>query len=166
MSKRNQSPENVKSSSNKKFGWWRKVTAAAALWLALTACDDMPNNEIRLNPEDQSARFKIEYQYSMWSAGYDIVDYDITVSKQWDTYMWLINEKNGWKSKKTTIESDNVDEVFDGISRALDSDQIKDETTFNKNKKINFVEKEYKDKIINAENSSNIDEIKIKYKSE
>lgn len=166
MSKRNRSPENIKSNNNKKSGGWKKVTTAAALWLALTACDNISNDEIIFNPENQSARFKVEYQYYRWSQQWDIVDYDISVSKQWDTYMWLIKEIDGWKSKKTTVEADNVDEVFDGISRALDNYQIKDETAFKKDKKVNFVKKEFKDKVLNADNSSQIDEITIKYKSE
>jgi len=31
MSKRNRSPENIKSNNNKKSGGWKKVTTAAAL---------------------------------------------------------------------------------------------------------------------------------------
>lgn len=143
----------------------RTTTTAAAL-LAAVGCDNMPNDEIRLNPGDLSARFKVEYQYSLWSAGYDIVDYDIMVRKQWNIYMWLINEKNWWHSNKTSFESDNVDDVFKKISNALDNDQIKEETAHNKDEKVKFVENEYKDKILNAENSSKLWEIKIKYKSE
>lgn len=168
MIKKNKSPE--KSSQQRESrSWiksWIKTTTTAAAILAAVGCDNIPNDEIRLNPGDQSARFKIEYQYSLWSAGYEIVDYDIVVRKQWDTYMWLINEKNWWHSRKTSVESDNVDDVFSKISNALDNDQIKDETTHNKNEKVRFVEKEYKDKIVNAENSANISEIKITYKSE
>ena len=111
------------------------------------------------------ARGKLKRNKELIYVG-DIVDYDISVSKQWDTYMWLIKEIDGWKSKKTTVEADNVDEVFDGISRALDNYQIKDETAFKKDKKVNFVKKEFKDKVLNADNSSQIDKITIKYKSE
>jgi hypothetical protein len=55
---------------------------AAALALSMSACD-MPNNEVRLNPEDQSAKFKIEYQYYRWASDIRIVDYDIIVCKEW-----------------------------------------------------------------------------------
>ena len=144
----------------------RKAATTIALASTLAACDNMPNDEIRLNPENQSARFKVEYQYSEWSAWYNIFNYDITISKHWDTYMWLINEKNWWNSKKTSIESDSVDWVFDEISRALDSDQITENTANRKDKKVNFVKNEYKNKILNAENSSQTWEIKIKYKAE
>ena len=168
MSKNTNSTEKSKSQqeNHPKFKWLRKVATTVALASTLTACDNMPNNEVRLNPEDQSARFKIEYQYSEWSAGYSIVDYDITVSKQGDTYMWLINQKSWLHSKKTSIESDNVDGVFDEISRMLDNEQIKEETAYKKDKKVNFVKNEYKNKILNTENSSQSWEIKIKYKPE
>lgn len=166
MSKNTNSSENSKLQQEKypKFKWLRKTATTIALASALTACDNMQNDEIRLNPEDQSARFKVEYQYSEWSAWYNIFDYDITISKQWDTYMWLINQKNWRNSKKISIESDSVDEVFDEISKALESDQITESTANKKDNKVNFVKNEYK-KILNAENSSQIWEIKIKYKT-
>lgn len=168
MKKRNASPEKSTSQKENRSGIKSRIrtTTTAAALLAAVGCDNIPNDEIRLNPEDNSARFNIEYQYSLWSAWYDIVDYDITIRKEWDTYMWLINEKNGWHRNKTEFESDNVDDVFNEISNALDNNQIKEETTRNKNKKVNFVKKEYEDKILNTDNSSQIWEIKIKYKSE
>lgn len=169
MSKKSNSSEissYQQQENHPKFRWLRKTATTIALASTLTACDNMPNNEVRLNPEDQSARFKIEYQYSEWSAGYNIVDYDITVSKQGDTYMWLINQKNGWNRKKTSIESDSVDGVFDEISKMLDNEQIKEETAYKKDKKVNFVKNEYKNKILNTENSPQSWEIKIKYKPE
>ena len=159
-----------KSSSQKenhpKFKRLKKVATTFALASTLTACDNMPNDEVRLNPEEQSARFKIEYQYSEWSAGYNIVDYDITVSKQGDIYMWLINQKNGRNRKKTSIESDSVDSIFDEISKMLDNEQIKEETAYNKDKKVKFVKEKYKNNVSNSENSAETWEIKIKYKPE
>jgi hypothetical protein len=138
---------------------------AAALALSMSACD-MPNNEVRLNPEDQSAKFKIEYQYYRWASDIRIVDYDIIVCKEWDNYVGLINEKDGWSGEEISIKSDNVDAVFDEISRKLDKEGITDETSERKDAKVNFVREEYKSKVINAKNSDQKWEIKIKYKPE
>ena len=75
--------------------------------------------------------------------------------------MWLINQKSGWNKKHTSVESDNLDQIFDEISRALDSEQITDNTTHKKDKKVEFVKNEYKTKVLNAENSNQTWEIKI-----
>ncbi len=145
---------------------WRKVITTAALATTLTACDNMKNNDIILNPAEQSAKFKIEYQYSEWSAGGRIVDYDIVVSKNWDTYMGLIKEKDWWRSNKTTVESDNVDEVFDEITRKLDNEQITERTTKKKDHKINYVRNAFKENILDSDIATQTEEIKIKYKPE
>ena len=144
----------------------KQVATTIALATTLVACDNMKNNDIILDPAEQSAKFKIEYQYSEWSAGGRIVDYDVVVSKNWDTYMGLIKEKDWWKSNKTTIESDNIDEVFDEITRKLDSDQITENTTKKKNDKINFVKNAFKENILDSNIATKSEEIKIKYKSE
>ncbi len=162
MNKKTYSPENPEKKDNKKFSWRKKVVTAIALASTLSACD-MPNNEIRLNPEDQSAEFKVEYQYYRWASDTRIVDYYITVRKEWDSYVGLINEKDGWSGKKTSVKSDNVDVVFNQISTSLENEMITDETSERKDAKINFVKKEYKSKVINAENPSQTWEIKIKY---
>lgn len=160
------SKENSINQEGKNVFWWKKVaTVATLLAWTLGACDNMPNDEVRFNPENQSAKFKIEYHHSLWSAWIDIVNYDIYISKHEDTYMWLINQKNWRNRKKTTIETDDIDQIFDEISKILDSDAITDNTTNKKDKKIEFVKKEYK-KLLNGDNLSNSWEIKIKYKSE
>ncbi len=163
MTKKKHSPERTEKKDHKKLSWWKKVVTAIALASTLSACD-MPNNEIRLNPEDQSAKFKVEYQYYRWSSDIRIVDYYVTVVKEWDTYVGLIDEKDGWSGEKTSIKSDNVDIVFNEISRKLDKEGITDETSERKDAKVNFVRDEYKTKVINAENSDQTWEIKIKYK--
>lgn len=159
-----------KSSSQKeqlKFKWRKKiVTVVTALGLTLNSCDNMPNDEVRLNPEDQSAKFKVEYHHSLWSAWADVTKYEIFVQKQWDTYMWLINQKNDFSKKKTKIEADNLDKVFDEISRTLDTESVTENTINKKNKKIRFVKKEYEDKVLNNENPTEQWEIKLKYKPE
>ncbi|MBO7095143.1 hypothetical protein J6V86_03050 [bacterium] len=59
-----------------------------------------------------------------------------------------------------------MDDVFNQIAHSLDNEQITDKTRSKQEKKIDFVKKEFKDKVLNAENSSQIDQITIKYKSE
>lgn len=167
MAKKHNSTEKVQSQekNHSKLKWWVKATTAATL-LTLAWCNNVQNNEIKLNPENQSVEFGIEHIHSEWSAGYNIINYGITVSKQWDTYMWLINEKNWWHSKKTSFESNNLNDVFYQIANSLDNDQITDGTREKQNKKIEFVKKEFENKILNEENSSQISEMTIKYKSE
>ena len=168
MSKKSKSSEKVSSQRESRSGlkWWVKGTSAAAAFLVAVGCSDLPNNLIRLNPQDQSVEFGIEHVHSEWSAWYTIIDYGITVSKQWDTYMGLIKEKNGWHSRKSSFEWDDLDDVFNQIAHSLDNEQITDKTRSKQEKKIDFVKKEFKDKVLNAENSSQIDQITIKYKSE
>lgn len=165
MARKNHTPENTEKGNHKKFSWWKKVVTAFALASSLSACD-MPNNEVRLNPENQSAEFKVEYQYYRWASDIEIVDYYVTVHKEWDTYVGVINEKNGWTGEEITVESDNVDVVFDQISTKLEKENITNETSERKNAKINFVRNEYKNKVLNPENTSQTWEIKLKYKPE
>ena len=167
MVKKHNSPEKSlpKEKKYSTLKWWVKATTAAA-FLTLAWCDNIQNNEIRLNPQKQSVEFGIEHIHSEWSAWYNIINYGITISKQWDTYMWLINEKNWWHSKTTSFESNTLNDVFYKISNSLDNDQITDGTRNKQNKKIEFVKKEFENKILNEENSSQISEIMIKYKPE
>lgn len=172
MARRSNSQEKIQSHQEKPrklVGWVRKTitsTLAALTILFGSWCDRIPRDKIILNPEKQSIGFSIEHWNSLWSAWVDIIDYDIVVTKQWDTYMWLINQKNRFNSKKTTIESDDLDKVFEEISETLDNEQITDETRSKQEKKIDFVKKEFEDKVLNNENSSQVDKITIKYKSE
>ena len=165
MARKNDTPERTEKGNHKKFSGWKKVITAFALASSLSACD-MPNNEVKLNPENQSAEFKVEYQYYRWASDIEIVDYYVTVQKKWDTYVGEINEKNGWSGEKITVESDNVDVVFDQISTKLENERITSETSERKNAKVNFVRNEYKNKVLNAENTSQTWEIKLKYKPE
>ena len=96
------------------------ISSAFALASSLSACD-MPNNEVKLNPENQSAEFKVEYQYYRWASDIEIVDYYVTVQKKWDTYVGEINEKNGWGGEKITVEVAAGDTVWD-IAEQFKSD--------------------------------------------
>ena len=57
------SSEKLEKRHSKKPGGWVKILTVVALASTLNSCDDMSNNEIRLNPEDKSVRFKVEYQF-------------------------------------------------------------------------------------------------------
>lgn len=163
MNRKNNTPEKAEKGNHKKFSGWKKVVIAFALASRLSACD-MPNNEVRLNPENQSVEFKLQYQYNMWDI--KVVNYGVTVRKKWDTFFGEIDEKDWWRGEKFTVESDNVDVVFDQISTKLEKENITNETSERKNAKINFVRNEYKNKVLNAENTSQTWEIKLKYKPE
>ena len=80
---------------------------------------------------------------------------------------FLQNKKNWFINNKIAIESDNIDEIFNQISKNIDSDDITNETTEKKNKKIQFTKEQYK-KILQSYSSKNNkgDDLKIKYKSE
>jgi len=158
-----------KHSSNEKhskFSGWKKVVTGVALLWALSSCDNgMKPNEIKLNPEDQSAKFRIEYQFSEWSAGYNVVDYDITIHKEWDTYMWLIEQNGDYVQKTVNVSSDNLDKVFDEILEASDSEQITDNTRAKRDAKVQFVKDAYKKHVLDAKDWKNSDPIILKYKS-
>ena len=124
----NKSVNSGESSNEKhsKFSGWKKVVTGVALLWALSSCDSgMKPNEIKLNPEDESVKFKIEYVFSEWSAGYNKVVYDMSVHKEWDTYMWLIEQNGDYVKKTTNIESDNLDRVFDDFISLKDSIKVK-----------------------------------------
>lgn len=167
MNKRTNSPENTWTNEEKysAFPGWKKVITAVALFGTLTSCNDMKPNEIKLNPEDQSAKFRIEYQFSEWSAGYNVVDYDITIHKEWDTYMWLIEQNGDYVQKTVNVASDNIDKVFDEILETTDSEQITDNTRAKRDAKVKFVKDAYKKHVLDAKDWENSDPITLKYKS-
>ena len=149
-----------------KFPEWKKVVTGVALLWALSSCDSgMKPNEIKLNPEDESVKFKIEYVFSEWSAGYNVVDYDVTIHKKWDTYMWLIEQSGDYVDETTKkVSSDNLDQIFDEVLRASDNDQITDNTKSQRDKKVAFVKQAYQDSVLNKKEPSKW-EITIQYKS-
>ena len=92
MARKNDTPERTEKGNHKKFSGWKKVVTAFALASSLSACD-MPNNEVKLNPENQSAEFKVEYQYYRWASDIEIVDYYVTVQKKMRYLCW----RDKWK---------------------------------------------------------------------
>lgn len=158
------SPEQSKSTEKKKISSWKKVAASLALAGALTACDNVPTDKVILDPKDKSAKFSVEYVFSGWWGGDPtIIDYDITVRKEWDIYQWFIKEKDGFLSDKTNIESQNIDEVFNWIENRLDNERVTDNTISKKNAKIKFVKDAYKKNILKNQNPESDKKIKIKY---
>ncbi len=138
----------------------KSVITSLALLLGAASCDNIPNDQIILNPDSQSVKLNIEYQYFQWSAWTEIVDYDIIVHKDWDFYKWEINQKNWIFRTKTTLQSDNVDNLFRDISREVDNEQISGETKLRKDAKIDFAKKAYKDSVLNRETPAENGEIK------
>lgn len=141
----------------------KSVVTSLALLLGAASCDNIPNDQIILNPSSESLKMNIEYQYFQWSAWTEIVDYDITVHKDWDFYKWEINQKNWIFRTKTTLQSGNIDNLFRDISREVDNEQISDETKVKKDEKLDFAKKVYKDSILNRETPAEDWEIRIKY---
>lgn len=164
-SKNPQTPENLQTPSSKKnkkiFSWLKKVTAAVSL--LCTACDgNFPNKEVIVNPSDQYEKFNVEYQFSEWSAGATIVDYNIVVHKDGDKYYWDIVQTDWRFKEKKGVEAKDLDWVFDEISRSLDTEQITDDTKGRKDKKVAFAKQVFKDSIENNKNPSK-GESRIKY---
>lgn len=169
MNKKANSSEQSRNQNEKHsaFPGWKQIITTISLALAtrwLSSCDKIPNNEIKLSPADQSAKFSITYQFSEWSAGYNIVDYDITIHKEWDTYMWLIEQNGDYVQKTVNVASDNIDKVFEEVSNASDSEQITDNTRADKDEKIQFVKDAYKKYVLDAKDWKNSDPITLKYK--
>ena len=170
MTKKSNSWEKPQSNGEKHsaFPGWKQIITTISFALAtrwLSSCDKIPNNEIKLSPADQSAKFRIEYQFSEWSAGYNTVDYDITIHKKWDTYMWLIEQNGDYVQKTVNVSSDNLDKVFDEILEASDSEQITDNTRAKRDAKVQFVKDAYKKHVLDAKDWKNSDPIILKYKS-
>lgn len=151
--------ENLRKSN--KAGWV-KTTMLAIAWL-FTACDNVPNDQIILNADEWLEKFSIKYQFSEWSAWATLIDYNIFVRKNWETFECNIEQSDWWISNNTKIESDNVDRLFNEIANKLDHDFITDNTRNKKDKKVEFAKQVYKDSILNNKNPSK-GETRIKYK--
>ena len=153
MNKKNKSPDNADSKNHNKFTGWKKIVTSVALIGTLNACGNMSNNEIKLDPENQSARFKVEYQYYEWASSIGITNYDIIISKQWNNFVWEI-KKSKWRTSETTrVESDNLHTVFEQVSKSLYDPQTTDKTMSKKDAKVKFVEKAFEDYILNGKST-------------
>ena len=156
-------PRNQEKNTNK-LSWWKKVatvTSIAFAWL-FASCDKVPRNQIILNPKEKTEQFSFEY-HIWWSNDPIVIDYNITIYQDWDTYKWLINQGDWWFSTETTIESNSIDGLFEEISNKTDSEDITEDTKSRRDAKIAFAKQVYEDSILNNKNPS--EEItKIKYK--
>lgn len=160
------SSEKITSPQKKswKLSGWKKVTATFALIWALSACDDIPSNQIILNPSDESEKFSLEYVYSGWSGDPLIIDHNVYIHKSWDKFIWRIEKSDWWVGKDViNIESGDIDGFFESVSNNLDSEYITDETRWKKDAKVSFAKQVFKENVLNKKRSSDDEEITINY---
>lgn len=162
--KRTKNLENLEKNTNK-LPWWKKVATVASIafaWL-FASCDKVPRNQIILNPKEKTEQFSFEYH--IWSSNDPmIIDYNITIYQDWDTYKWLIDQRDWWFSTETTIESNSIDDLFEEISKKSKNENITEDTKSRRDAKIAFAKQVYEDSILNNKNPSE-EIVKIKYKS-
>ena len=162
--KRTKNLENLEINTNK-LPWWKKVATVASIafaWL-FASCDKVPRNQIILNPKEKTEQFSFEYH--IWSSNDPmIIDYNITIYQDWDTYKWLIDQRDWWFSTETTIESNSIDDLFEEISKKSKNENITEDTKSRRDAKIAFAKQVYEDSILNNKNPSE-EIVKIKYKS-
>lgn len=163
-SKRTSEKSKNPEKKSKKISGWKKVTTAISLVWVLASCDSIPNNQIILNPHEWSEKFNVEYQFYEWSTSIRIVDYDVTVSKNWNWFTWFIHKKDWRISEDTTITSNNLDDVFNRIAWSMDDRQVTDSTLAQKDEKIAFAKQTYKDSVLNRKTPAKKWEVRIKYK--
>lgn len=168
MKSRKVSPEtnNVDKNTNKSSGWRKVVTKASfalAAWL-FSSCDKVPNDQIILDPNEESVAVSFEYQFGNPESG-TLVDYNIFVHKEGDKYKWTIQQSDWFFSNTTDIESNNIDWLFEEIANKSDSEYITENTRTRKNDKLAFAKKAYKDNILNKSKKwGKSGKFKIKYK--
>jgi len=124
-------------------------TGIVAVLFMLSGCNNPSNDEIILNSENQSVKFNVTYRYFMWSAWYNTVNYYITISKKWDSYVWLIKQKNNiWWNKEFTVNCNSVDDVFRWVEnwiwdQANSGRTVCDESMRNLDNKIDCAKENY-----------------------
>lgn len=141
--------KNPEKSANK-LSWWRRVvtTASLALTWFFASCDKVPNNQVIIDADNWTEQFSFEY-HLWWTREPRIIDYNITIYQDWNTYKWIINKKDWRFWTETTIESTDIDGIFEAISRATHNEYISDDTESRKKSKLNFAKEAYKDNILN-----------------
>ena len=159
---KNSSPDRSEAKNQKKSSWWKKILTTVALASTLTACDKIPNNQIIIDPAAWVEQFSFEYH--LWNNDPVVIDFDVTVYKDWDIYKWLINQKEAFSSKKTTVEASTIDDLFKEIIKVSETGQISGNTKHKRDAKISVAKQAYKNCVINAKNTENIKKIKIKYR--
>ena len=169
MTSRKASPENTENldkNTNKSSGWRKVVTTASfalATWL-FSSCDKVPNDQVVLDPNEESVALSFEYQFGSPESG-TLIDYNIFVHKDGDKYKWTIQQSDWIFSSTTDIESDNLDWLFEEIADKSDSEYITENTRARKNDKLAFAKKAYKDNILNKSKKwGKSGKFKIKYK--
>jgi len=163
MSKNINSPEQMEIKNSKKSKAWKRIITTIALGI-FTACDEVPNNQIIIDPQTWTEQFSFEYH--LWSWESEIIDFNISVYKDWNLYKWLINQKDWWLNTKTNIESNSIDGLFNEILRVTDTQQITGNTREKRDKKVRVAKETYKNYILNGKDNNGEKKIKIKYKSE
>ncbi len=148
---------------SRRFSKLKSVVTSLALIFGAASCDNIPNDQIIVNPTSQSVELNLEYQYFQWSAWTEIVDYDVKIYKDWDLYKCEIKQKNWFLNTTTSLQAYSLDELFKDISKEVDNEQISDETRYNKDVKLDFAKQVYKDSVLNNKNPSG-GETRIKYK--
>ena len=161
------SPETTKNlewNASKSHGWKKVVTTASiALAWFFSSCDEVPSSQIIIDPDAKTEQFSFEY-HLWWPRDPRIIDYNVTVYKEWDTYKWIIHKKDWWFGEKITINSDNLDGLFDEISKTTENEYITDDTRFRKKSKLNFAKQKYEDELWNNKKSKKVGKYKIRYK--
>ena len=147
---------------SRKFSKLKSIVTSIALAFGAASCDNIPNDQIIVNPTSQSVELNLEYQYFQWSAWTEIVDYDVKIYKDWDLYKCDIKQKGWILSTTTSLQAYSLDELIRDISKEVDNEQISDETRYNKDVKLDFAKQVYKDSVLNNKNPSE-GETRIKY---
>lgn len=148
----------------KNTSWIRKIITTSSIVLAwlFSSCDNVPNDQIILDYDKESIAFSIEYQF--WRPDeWTLVDYNIYINKNWDKYEWTIEKSNWFIPDETKIEANNIDDIFNEISKQLDSEYITEKTTAKKNSKLTFAKEKYQNEILNKK-THKTGKSKIKYK--
>lgn len=157
-------PRILRWNTGKPSGLKKVVTTASfALTMFLTSCDKVPNNEIIIDPDAKTEQFSFEY-HLWWNRDPRIIDYNITVYQEWDTYKWIINKKDWWLGEKISINSDNLDGLFKEISKTTDSEYITDDTRSRKDSKFDFAKQKYREELWNNKKPKRTGKYKIRYK--
>ena len=158
--------KNLDKKARKSSGWKKVVTTASfalAAWL-FSSCDKVPNDQVVLDPNEESVALSFEYQFGSPESG-TLIDYNIFVHKDGDKYKWTIQQSDWIFSSTTDIESDNLDWLFEEIADKSDSEYITENTRARKNDKLAFAKKAYKDNILNKSKKwEKSGKFKIKYK--
>ena len=163
MSRNTNSPEQMEVKKPKRSRGWKRAITTVALATTLTACDKVPNNQIIIDPKAWTEQFSFEYH--LWSSDPQVVDFNITVYKDWNLYKWLIDQKDWWFNTETNIESNSIDGLFDEILKVTNTEQITGNTREKRDKKVRVARETYKSYILNGTDNDNKKKIKIKYKS-